>query len=126
MAFFDKIKAAAEAVGDKTNEMIEVTKLNGKVSAEHTAISDEKNQIGELIFGRFASGETFDPEITGLCEGIQAHLAAIEALQKEIAAVKAGMAKAAPEAPSGATCPACGAVNTPGVRFCGSCGGKLE
>jgi hypothetical protein len=126
MAFFDKIKAAAEAVGDKTNEMIEVTKLNSKVSAENSAIGEKKTQIGELIFSRFVSGQSFDPEISGLCEGIQSHLAAIEALQKEIVAVKAGMAKAAPEAPSGATCPACGAANAPGVRFCGSCGGKLE
>ena len=129
MAFMDKIKAAAGAVGDKTNEMIEVTKLNSKISTENAGISDKKTQIGELIFGRFTSGETFDPEVSGLCEEIQAHLASVEALQKEIVAVKAGVTKAAPaasETPSGPVCPACGAINAPGVRFCGSCGGKLE
>src|SRR5437879_1680702 len=28
--------------------------------------------------------------------------------------------------PGGVTCPACGALNPPGFRFCGTCGGALE
>ena len=38
MAFFDKLGELTKSVGDKTNDMIETNKLNGKIKAEKAAI----------------------------------------------------------------------------------------
>jgi hypothetical protein len=99
-AFFDKLKAAAEAVGDKTNEMIEITKLNSKIAAETNAVSEAKKRIGGIIFDYYQKGESFPPEIGELCESIQKSQDAIEALQNEISAIKSEGAKPAAAAQS--------------------------
>jgi len=129
MAFFDKLKAAAEAVGDKTNDMIEITKLNSKIAAETNAASEAKKKIGNIIYDYYLKGESFPSEIGELCESIKKNQATIEALQNEIAAIKSDGARPAPKAHSqavGPVCPACGASNAPGVRFCSECGSRLE
>lgn len=132
MAFFDKLKAAAEAVSDKTNDMIEITKLNSKISAETNAISELKKKIGNIIFEYYQKGESLPPEIGELCESIKNSQATIETLQNEIAAIKSDGVKPAATQPrahsqAGAiACPACGASNAPGVRFCSECGSRLE
>jgi predicted nucleic acid-binding Zn ribbon protein len=131
MAFFDKLKAAAEAVGDKTNDMIEITKLNAKITAETNAVSEAKKKIGNIIFDYYQKGESFPSEIGELCESIKKSQASIDALQNEIAAIKSDGAKPAASqskvyGQAGSACPACGASNAPGVRFCSECGSKLE
>lgn len=42
MAFFDKLGEITKNVGDKTNDMIEINKLNSKIKTERTAIETVK------------------------------------------------------------------------------------
>jgi uncharacterized small protein (DUF1192 family) len=129
MAFFDKLKAAAETVSDKTMDMIEIGKLNSRITAENNAIAEAQKKIGGIVSAQYEAGESFPPEIIELCELILQSRAAIETLQSDIASIKTEGAKGTASAPAAASagifCTACGASNAPGAKFCCGCGGKL-
>lgn len=124
--FFDKIGELAKTAADKTGDMIEQTRLNSKISAEETAITRLKEQIGNYYWEKSLSGWEPDAGITEWLDGIQAAQQAIAATKAELTAMKsAAPSGPAPAADSTAPCPACGKRNTPGTKFCSECGGKL-
>lgn len=49
MDFLDKIGNIAKNIGDRTNDAIEITKLNAKISSEKNAAAEELNKIGDFI-----------------------------------------------------------------------------
>ncbi len=134
MAFFDKLNDIAKNIGDKTNDAIETTKLNSKINSEKAAAAEELKKIGEYYYNLFAAGGEAAPEVLEFCQSAKAHYDAAAEAQAEIERIKAEneAAKAAaappeaPAAPAGISCPACGAANAPGTKFCCSCGAKLE
>jgi uncharacterized small protein (DUF1192 family) len=137
MALFDKLGDIARKIGDKANDMVETTKLSSKISSEKTAINDCMRQIGEYFYARHQAGEPDDPRVAELCAVIDEHNKTIADTQAEIARIQAenaAKAQAASEqtvqdaapAVKGTCCPACGAANSPGTKFCQECGGKLE
>ncbi|MEG1772556.1 MAG: zinc ribbon domain-containing protein [Clostridia bacterium] len=125
--FFDKIGELAKTAADKTNNMIEQGRLNSKISAEEATIAGLKERIGNFYSERYSTGAQTETEIHEWCEGIKASQAAIAAIRKEIAALKCEQSPApASQAAASVKCPACGAENPCGTKFCGSCGGKPE
>lgn len=121
--FFDKIGEMAKTAADKTGDMIEIGKLNAKISAEESAIAKQKEQIGHFYWEQFLSGQALPAPVAEWCQAIKASQEAIDALQTEISALKGeSPMNAAPTAP----CGACGTVNPLGTKFCGNCGGKLS
>ena len=121
----DKLSNLAKNVSDKTNEAIEITKLNSKISSEQNAISAVMKQIGEFYYNKYAETGTADEEIIKFCETIDGHNAAINEAKREIARIKAEDS-AVPGASGSVTCSACGAANATDRKFCAECGGKLE
>ena len=119
MAFFDKIGDFAKSVGDKTNGMIEITKLNSKINGENTKINELYSRAGAICFEKYTGGTPFDPDLVELFEAIKASQAVIAETQAEIAAIKEATG-------SGVTCKACGVSNPEGTKFCRECGAKLE
>ena len=136
MAFFDKLNDFAKNIGDKTNDAIETTKLNSKISSERTAAAEKLKKIGEHYYNLFAAGGEVAPEVADFCQSAKAHYDAAAEAQAEIERIKAEneAEKAAAAGPatmpsvpaSGNVCPACGSVNSEGTKFCQSCGTKLE
>ena len=127
MAFLDKLGDLAKNVGEKTGDMVEITKLNSKISSEKSAIEGLKKQIGECCFNKYQEGGIIDEDIVAFCSSIAEHMDTISALQSEIQEIKGKKVEAAsPEAPKGNYCPSCGAENAPGCNFCGNCGAKLQ
>ncbi|MDO4566114.1 MAG: zinc ribbon domain-containing protein [Oscillospiraceae bacterium] len=130
MAIFDKLNEMAKNIGDKTSDVIEITKLSGKVSSERSAAAEELKKIGEHYYQLFASGGEVAPEVLELCRSAKAHFDAANEAQTEIEKIKAGeetpAAEAAPAAPAALKCPSCGAANAAGTKFCQNCGMKLD
>ena len=50
MDFLDKIGNIAKNIGDRTNDAIEITKLNAKISSEKNAAAEELNKIGDFYY----------------------------------------------------------------------------
>jgi dolichyl-phosphate-mannose-protein mannosyltransferase len=78
----------AKNAADKTNDMIEVNRLNSKISAEKVKITDYKNTIGEYYWAKYNSGDAIDPDAAKICEEIKNCQNIIEDLNQEIAKIK--------------------------------------
>ncbi len=146
MAFFDRLNDFAKNLGDKTNDAIEIGKLNNRINSERNAAKEDLRKIGEYYYGLYTEGIEVAPEVMEFCMNAQAHYEAAAAAQAEIdrmkeenEAQKAAAAQAAAEAQAqaaaqtaqtqsaaGNVCPSCGTVNQPGIKFCQECGTKLE
>lgn len=130
MAFFDKLK-------DKTNDLLEISKLNGKINDEKSKIEANKAKLAEYYWAKYESGETLDTEAMVYCTAIQECNVAIENFNLEIVKIKEEPPAEAPVqaqpsssivgATAGATegvanCPACGTEVKLGKKFCPDCG----
>lgn len=124
MAFWDKLGEVAKNIGDKTEDAIEITKLNSKIRGEKAAAAEDLKKIGEFYYQRFVSGVAVDPQILEHCQSAKTHFDAVADAQAEIKRIKAEGGK--PGAPEEKRCPACGAAYSPDVNFCAKCGVKLE
>ena len=121
-SFFDKIGEMAKTAADKTGDMIEIGKLDAKISAEEETIAKQKEQIGNFYWEQFIAGQEQSAPVAEWCQAIKASQEAIDALQEEISALKG---EPPMNTASAAPCAACGTENPPGTKFCGNCGGKL-
>lgn len=122
--FLDKIGEMAKSAADKTNDLIEQSRLNSKINGEEAVIAELKEQIGNFYWQRYAKGEQTDNEIKEWCEAIKVSQATIAATRKELGDMK-GEQGASSSAPTPIRCPICGAENPPSTKFCGECGEKL-
>lgn len=106
MGFFDQLgdvaknigKSAgdfAKQVGDKTNDALEISKLNTKISAENAEIEKEKKKLSNALFERFARGEEVPEEVKEFCDNIKSHLLNIDGFKEEIEKVKDAAAERA-------------------------------
>lgn len=127
MAFFDKLSEMAKNVGDKTGDMIEVSKLNSQISDAEKRIVEKKKEIGEYCWGQYIANIQLDPEVAKLCAAIKEDEAFIAKTHAEIQSIKADKAAAPVVVEAGLLrCQSCGASNPEGTGFCQSCGTKLE
>ena len=145
MEFFNRIGDFAKNVGDRTNDMLEIGKLNSRIHGEEDAIEQHFYDLGEYIWEKFESGVAMDERATVICLAIRERKANIRAMQEEIQQIKqeqddlrrakaearqeareqARQAKAAMAAGT-ETCPVCGATIAAGSKFCGDCGTQLH
>ena len=127
MAFLNKIGEMAKNVGDKTGDMIEVGKLNSRVSEAERRIVEKKREIGEYCWARYIANIQLDPEVAKLCAAIKEDEALIAKTQAEIRSIKADKAAAPVVVEAGLLrCQQCGTGNPEGTKFCQECGAKLE
>lgn len=133
MALFDKLNQVAKNLGDKTSDVIETTRLNGKLASEKLAANEELLKIGQFYYDRYLMGQA-EADIISYCEAAKAHLDTADQIQADINRLSAPSqnAQATYQQPSyqpqsqGIFCTNCGASLPAGTRFCNSCGNKIE
>ncbi|MCF0142803.1 MAG: hypothetical protein HUJ75_05445, partial [Parasporobacterium sp.] len=84
MAFLDKINQVATTIETKTNDTIEITKLNSKIRTENTAAIEELIKIGEIYYKQYAATGEIAPEALPFCQAAKGHYDAIAEAQAEI------------------------------------------
>ncbi|HCS73447.1 MAG TPA: hypothetical protein DIW17_06190 [Clostridiales bacterium] len=139
MAFFEKMK-------DKTSDMLEISKLNGKIKDEKAKIAANMSKIAEYYWAKFESGEALDSEATTYCSAILESKNAITEFNQEIVRIKEEPQQAAEtpaqqetatepapiQPPSGVPvvetvekaviCSGCGTKLQSDKKFCSDCG----
>lgn len=120
MALLDKINDFAKTATEKTNNVIESTKLSAKVDSEQRNLNSIIQKIGEYYVAKIDSGETLDEEVMAMYEGVVSSRKSIAEMREEIEALKGP--KSEPR-PSGAKfCPYCGKQLDVSAKFCLNCG----
>ncbi|MCE5196703.1 MAG: zinc-ribbon domain-containing protein [Negativicutes bacterium] len=126
MAFFDRLSKAAKNVTNRGADMVEVTRLNAKISNDKSAIEAVKTRIGDFYWKKFEEGAPLDDDVAKMCLEIKEIQKSITALQEEIEAINARQEKEEEAVESVSKCPNCGAAVAAGAKFCGVCGTKIE
>lgn len=78
MEFIDKVNMFARAAADKTNEVIEDTRLKAQILSDEKSIRELETKIGAYYYKKFAAGESVDEEVLSFCTAISVHKANIE------------------------------------------------
>jgi len=125
MDFMEKVNDIAKMVGDKASELVELGKLNLKLSSESERVADLQKKIGEICFGKYRSGDELDPEIENLCAEIEKHKRNMAEVQRSISKMKQTDDGTVNMAAMG-YCPYCGAELVKGAAFCPQCGEKAR
>ncbi len=122
MAFLDKINDFARTATEKTNNVIETTKLAAKVDAEQKNLNAIVRKIGEYYVAKIDAGEVLDDEVMAIYEGVVTSRKNIAEMRAEMETLKSH--KSAVEENSGEAkfCPYCGKELDVSAKFCLNCG----
>jgi hypothetical protein len=92
MDFFNnvgkKLGNAAKTATKKSEELVEITKLNLAIGSEEDKTKKLFTEMGKELYVRFANGESFDEFINGKCSQIKAVDDNIETLKEKIKSLK--------------------------------------
>lgn len=146
----EKVGKAAQAAAKKSNEIVEITKINMNISSEEEKIQKIFKQIGELVFDDFKNNTDTGESVVALCQQVVTHQQTIKELKEKLMIVKnikacsncgaelelsvtfcpkCGTKQEEPEKPveetAGPACPSCNTKYDEGTIFCSNCGQKL-
>lgn len=93
MDFFNnvgkKLGNAAKTATKKSEELVEITKMNLSIGSEEDKTKKLFTEMGKEVYSRFASGESFDESINGKCAQIKAVEDNILTLKEKVKNLKA-------------------------------------
>lgn len=119
MAFLDNISKkfgeAAQTAAKKSEELVQVTKLNLAVDAEKDNIKRLYDELGKKTYESYCKGEILNDELKRICEQVKAHQQQIESLRQKILVIK-----------DAKICPGCNKEIDRTASFCSICGYKQE
>ncbi len=95
MELFEKLNAFAKTAADKTNELVEDTRLKTQILNDEKSIRELEVKIGAYYYEKFAAGEAVDEAVSEYCTAISVHKANIE--EKKAALAKEAKEEAASE-----------------------------
>ena len=125
MALFEKLNQMAKNLGDKTTDVIEVTKLNGKIASEKLAANEELLKIGQIYYKRYLNGYAED-EIVEYCNKAKEHFDQADSLQAQVDEIQGASTPGVSNANVNVKyCTNCGASLPIETKFCNQCGTKL-
>lgn len=133
MDFLNRLGGFAKNMGNKTNDLLEIGRLNARIHAEEDAIDQHKFDLGDYTWDKFQTGVAMDERSTVICLAIRERQQKIQAMREEIDAIKHDRDKEAdemqhsdPAAGAVQLCPVCGGEIEAGCKFCGDCGTQLR
>lgn len=130
MDFLNKLGGFAKNVGNKTNDLLEIGRLNSRIHAEEDAIDQHKFDLGDYMWEKFQTGVAMDERATVICAAIRERNQTIQSMREEITSIKRSQEAAQPQEPKPEAaveiCPVCGGEIAAGCKFCGDCGTQLR
>lgn len=122
MPFMDSLSKIAKSVGDgaktavkKSEDMVEVAKLNKSITNEEDKIRLTYNEMGKIVYSKYEKNEIIEDELIEFCHKI-------DEIQRNISTIKQKIA----EIKNVKICSGCGAEVEPTVEFCVKCGTRQE
>lgn len=109
------IGKTAKTVTKKSEELVEITKLNLTIGNEEDKIKKLLLEIGAELYGRFSQGESYDDYLNGKCTQIKELEDTIQVLKEKVKNLKGQK-----------TCGDCCSNMNEDANFCPSCGNKTE
>lgn len=107
-------KSAAEAVGRKAGQLVDVSKLRISAAEVNSEISKRYETLGQYVYDSCREALAADPEAVG-------KMAEIDELKAQAAAI----AKELNDKQNKVACPGCGKQCSNTAAFCSFCGTKL-
>ena len=104
-----------KTVAGKTNNLVDVTKLNLALSEAERKITALYEKIGETVYSKYTQGELNCHEFDEILKEIDSFKAEQESIKAQIAELKNAI-----------TCTECGTNNDKDNDFCSKCGAKLS
>lgn len=83
-----KTECICKTAADKTNELVEDTRLKTQILHDEKSIRELEAKIGAYYYKKFAAGEAVDEAVSEYCTAISVHKANIE--EKKAALAKRG------------------------------------
>lgn len=111
----DTISDAADTVGKKTGEVVEVQRIKNQIGQQERANEKDFLDMGKMIFEKHKSGETVDPAFAAVCEQIESRLDEIREAEKKIVEIRGN-----------GFCRECQTPLAKGMAYCPTCGAKVE
>lgn len=85
----DKALNTAKVVGNKSQDMVEISKYKMQISQIEGEIKKMKTEIGEVVYNAYSKGEASPSEqVVSICNNITAKYDEIEELKVKIEDVK--------------------------------------
>lgn len=113
--FKGTVKKTAGKAYEKSSQIVEVTKINFKISEAQAKAEKNFEEIGRIVYGMYKDGETVNEEIKDICTLIDDKFFEIETLNNQIEEIKEIK-----------ICKSCKAKNPQEAKFCSNCGEKME
>lgn len=110
-----KITKTAKTVTRKSEDIVEITKLNLTIGNEEDKIKRLLYEIGSELYRSYTNGAAFGDLYDGKCNEVKQLEDNIKALKERILLLKGNR-----------ICKACSSVVDMDVNFCPNCGEKLE
>lgn len=118
MGIFDDVvinaKSAAEAVGRKAGQLVDVSKLRIGAAEVNAEITKRYEILGQYVYDSCREALSADPEAVGKMTEID-----------ELKAQAAAIAKELGDKQNKLICPSCGKQCSNTAAFCSACGAKL-
>lgn len=108
-------KGAAETVGKKTDELVELGRMKLKIAELHRELAAAHEGLGRLVYDSHKSGESVDDMIDACVEHLDELTHELEQLEEKVMFAK-----------NAVRCSKCGALNASTAHFCSECGEKLK
>lgn len=139
-----KMGEAAKTVGDaaktatkKTEDLLEISKLNKSISTAQDKITSICTGLGKIVYEKFRNGEEVDEQLADGCRQIVELENEIASIKEKIEDIKKKDKDSAQPVPAEGDeqppaqqpkkfCPSCGAKLLEGSKFCPSCGEKVN
>ncbi|MCI8350552.1 MAG: hypothetical protein HFJ86_05205 [Oscillospiraceae bacterium] len=110
----DKAKYVAAKAGEKTNELVEVSRLKLACVGLNTNLEKQYQKLGHIVYDMVKSEENNEEAVFQCVDEIDQIMAEMQEINGKIDEMK------------GNICPTCKKVNPEGAVYCCFCGGALK
>lgn len=110
----EKISNTAKKAVDRSNEFIEVTKLNVSIADAQAKRNKVLQEIGKIVYDSYKTGSEIDDVITKKCHEIDEIDEQVVELKEKVASTKKTK-----------KCEYCGVRNDIDAAYCNKCGEEL-